>query len=156
MDMTTDIKALMQGIGLAAREASAALATAPSAQKDAALVAAADAIATRAGTILATGFAITVPQRLALVAGVSHDDALTMIDYMTGTAGAVIAWIRAKGTDGYFGELGPQVADQLSLAFAQSASAALWAAALFLLLGLAGALAVERASRRVEAVVAGA
>ena len=41
MDMTTDIKALMQGIGLAAREASAALATAPSAQKDAALVAAA-------------------------------------------------------------------------------------------------------------------
>ena len=57
MDMTTDIKALMQGIGLAAREASAALATAPSAQKDAALVAAADAIATRAGAILAANAA---------------------------------------------------------------------------------------------------
>lgn len=79
----------------------------------------------------------------------SHDDALVMIDYMTGTAGAVISWIRAKGTDGYFGELGPQVADQLRVAFAQSAGVALWAAALFLALGLAGALAVERASRRV-------
>lgn len=103
-----------------------------------------------AGTILAIGFAITVPQRLALVNGVSHDDALTMIDYMTGTAGAVISWIRAKGTEGHFGELGPQVADQLCVAFAQSAGVALWAAALFLVLGLAGALAVERASGRVE------
>lgn len=101
-----------------------------------------------AGTVLAIGFAITVPQRLALVDGVSHDDALVMIDYMTGTAGAVISWIHAKGTDGYFGALGPQVADQLSIAFAQSAGAALWAAAVFLALGLAGALAVGRASRR--------
>ena len=69
-----------------------------------------------------------------------------MIDYMTGTAGAVIAWIRAKGTQGHFGVLGPQVADQLSIAFAQSASAMLWTAAAFIALGLAGALAVERAS----------
>ena len=104
-----------------------------------------------AGTILAIGFAITVPQRLALVDGVSPDDALTMIDYMTGTAGAVISWILAKGTDGYFGDLGPRVADQLSIAFAQSASVVLWAAAGFLFLGLAGALRVERASRQVRA-----
>ncbi len=99
-----------------------------------------------AGSVLAIGFAITVPQRLGLVAGVTGDDATVMIDYMTGTAGAVIAWIRAKGTQGHFGVLGPQVADQLSIAFAQSASAMLWTAAAFIALGLAGALAVERAS----------
>jgi predicted MFS family arabinose efflux permease len=104
-----------------------------------------------AGTVLAIGFAITVPARLALVAGVSTDDANTMIDYMTGTAGAVIPMIRKKGNDGYFGDLGPAVADQLSVAFAQCVSWVLWVAAAFILLGLIGALAVERASRRTAA-----
>ncbi len=100
-----------------------------------------------AGTVLAIGFAVTVPARLSLVAGVSADDANTMIDYMTGTAGAVISMIRKKGTHGYFGHLGPAVADQLSVAFAQCVSAVLWVAAAFILLGLVGALAVERVSR---------
>jgi predicted MFS family arabinose efflux permease len=104
-----------------------------------------------AGTVLATGFAVTVPARLALVKGVSADDAMTMIDYMTGTAGAVIAMIRDKGNDGYFGDLGPAVADQLSIAFAQCVSWVLWAAAAFIALGLVGALRVERASRSVTA-----
>lgn len=103
--------------------------------------------AAMAGTVLATGFAVTVPARLAMVKGVSGDDAMTMIDYMTGTAGAVIAMIRAKGNDGYFGDLGPAVADQLSIAFAQCVSWVLWAAAAFIALGLVGALRVERAGR---------
>ncbi|MCA0294676.1 MAG: MFS transporter [Actinobacteria bacterium] len=101
-----------------------------------------------AGTVLALGFAVTVPARLALVADVSNDDANTMIDYMTGTAGAVISMIRKKGTHGYFGELGPAVADQLSVAFAQCVGWVLWVAAAFILLGLVGALAVERAAHR--------
>jgi EmrB/QacA subfamily drug resistance transporter len=99
-----------------------------------------------AGTVLATAFAVTVPARLALVAGVSADDGNTMVDYMTGTAGAVIAMIRAKGTGGYFGVLGPQVADQLSVAFAQSVGWVLWTASAFLLLGLVGALRLRRAT----------
>ena len=68
-----------------------------------------------AGTILAIGFTITVPARLALVKGVSTDDAMTMIDYMTGTAGAVISMIRDKGNDGYFGDLGPRSPTSLSV-----------------------------------------
>ncbi|MFZ0529831.1 MAG: MFS transporter [Propionicimonas sp.] len=103
-----------------------------------------------AGTMLAIGFAITVPARLALVAGVTADDGRTMIDYMTGTAGAVIAMIRDKGDDGHFGVLGPRVADELSIAFAQSVTAVLWMAAAFIALGVIGAVAVERVSRRAE------
>ena len=98
------------------------------------------------GTVLASSFAVTVPARLALVKGVSADDGQTMIDYMTGTAGAVIAWIREKGNDGHFGKLGPKVAHQLSIAFAQSIGTVLWVAAAFIALGLVGALQVERAS----------
>jgi len=52
MDSTTDIKRLMQGIGIASREASVALAIASSAQKDAALQAAADAITMRGEEIV--------------------------------------------------------------------------------------------------------
>lgn len=100
-----------------------------------------------AGTTLSVGFAVTVPARLALVPGVSADDALTMVDYMTGTAGAVIAMIRAKGTGGYFGALGPAVADQLSIAFAQCVGAVLWVAAAFIALGLVAALRLERRHR---------
>jgi EmrB/QacA subfamily drug resistance transporter len=104
-----------------------------------------------AGTVLASSFAVTVPARLALVKGVSADDGQTMIDYMTGTAGAVIAWIREKGNDGHFGKLGPRVAHQLSIAFAESIGTVLWVAAAFMALGLIGALQVERASRTVSA-----
>lgn len=100
-----------------------------------------------AGTVLAVSFAITVPAQLALVPGVSADDGQTMIDYMIGTAGAVIVWIRDKGTDGHFGVLGPQVVDALTVAFAQSIGKVLWVATAFIALGVLGALGVERASR---------
>ena len=99
-----------------------------------------------AGTILAVGFTITVPARLALLKGVSADDGMTMIDYMTGTAGAVIAMIRDKGTDGFFGELGPQVADAMAECLAQSAGWVIWGASFFIALGVIGALRVERAA----------
>jgi hypothetical protein len=95
-----------------------------------------------------------VPARLAHVRGVSADDALTMIDYMTGTAGAVIAMIRAKGNDGYFGALGPQVADAMADCFAWSVGWVLWAAVVFLALGVLGALRVERAVRARDAAEA--
>ncbi len=101
-----------------------------------------------AGTVLAIGFTITVPARLALVKGVSTDDAMTMIDYMTGTAGAVISMIRAKGNDGYFGNLGPQVADAMSECFAWSVGWVLWGAVFFIALGVLGALRVELAARQ--------
>ena len=101
-----------------------------------------------AGTALAIGFTTTVPAHLAQVSGVSADDAVTMIDYMTGTAGGVIAMIRAKGTEGHFGVLGPQVADALSDAFSQSVGGVIWVAAAFIALGVIGALAVETSGRR--------
>ncbi len=106
-----------------------------------------------AGTVLAIGFTLTVPARLAHVKGVSADDARTMIDYMTGTAGAVIAMIRAKGTEGFFGTLGPEVADALSDCFAWSVGWVLWGAVLFIALGVVGALRVERAVKTRDAAV---
>ncbi|MGV8908073.1 MAG: MFS transporter [Propionicimonas sp.] len=104
-----------------------------------------------AGTILAIAFTILVPARLALVKGVSADDGMTMIDYMTGTAGGVIVMIRDKGDDGFFGALGPQVADALSECFAQSVGWVSWGAAIFIALGVLGALRVERAARAGDA-----
>lgn len=98
------------------------------------------------GTVLALSFAVTVPAQLAAFASISADDRQTMVDYMTGTAGSVIAMIRDRGTDGYFGALGPQVADALTVAFRQSASAAVWVAAGFLALGVVGAVVVEKAA----------
>lgn len=99
-----------------------------------------------AGTALSVSFAITVPAQLALITGVSADDGQTMIDYMTGTAGAVIPMIREKGIEGHFGVLGPQVADGLTVAFAQSADVVVWVAVAFIALGVIGAMAVERAA----------
>ncbi len=98
------------------------------------------------GTVLALSFAVTVPAQLAAFASISADDRQTMVDYMTGTAGSVIAMIRDRGADGYFGALGPQVADALTVAFRQSASAAVWVAAGFLALGVVGAVVVEKAA----------
>ncbi len=104
-----------------------------------------------AGTVLAIGFTLTVPARLAQVKGVTADDALTMVDYMTGTAGAVISMIRAKGNEGYFGTLGPKVADALSECFAWSVGGVLWVAVVFIGLGVVGSLRVERAVKAREA-----
>jgi glutamate-5-semialdehyde dehydrogenase len=53
MDVKLDVTALMQGIGREARKAATVLATAPAAQKQAALMAAADAILAHRGAILA-------------------------------------------------------------------------------------------------------
>ena len=100
------------------------------------------------GTVLAVGFAVTVPAQLARFAAISADDRQTMVDYMTGTAGGVIAMIRDRGTDGYFGAIGPQVADALTTAFAQSAGAAIAVAAGFLAVGVVGAAVIERAVPR--------
>jgi EmrB/QacA subfamily drug resistance transporter len=97
-----------------------------------------------AGTVLAIGFSLTVPPQLNAVGGISADDQATMVDYMTGTAGAVISMIRDKGTDGYFGALGPQVADRLGVAFAQSAGAVVWVALGLIALGLVGATGLLR------------
>ncbi|MCE1174147.1 MAG: MFS transporter [Propionibacteriales bacterium] len=97
-----------------------------------------------AGTVLAVGFAVTVPAQLSTVTGVSVEDRATMVDYMTGTAGQVIAMIRDKGVDGYFGALGPQVADRLSIAFAQSAGAVVWVALGLIALGVASATRLLR------------
>ena len=57
MDVRLDIAALMQGIGEAARDAAAELAFVPSARKDAALLAAADAIWQDRGSLLAANAA---------------------------------------------------------------------------------------------------
>jgi EmrB/QacA subfamily drug resistance transporter len=107
-----------------------------------------------AGTVLAVGFAITVPAQLSAVTGVSADDRATMVDYMTGTAGQVIAMIRDKGTDGYFGALGPQVADRLSIAFAQSAGAVVWVALGLIALGVVSATRLLRYEPAAEPVAA--
>ena len=102
--------------------------------------------AAAAGTALALGFTLTVPAQLARVDGVSAADAHTMIDYMIRTAGGIIEQVHDRGTEGYFGALGPQVVDALIRAFAQSAGGALWLAAGFIGLGLVGALALARRS----------
>ncbi len=62
--------------------------------------------------------------------------------------------IRDKGTDGYFGALGPQVADRLSIAFAQSAGAVVWVALGLIALGLVSATRLLRYEPATEPVAA--
>ena len=58
--------------------------------------------------------------------------------------GGLIETVRAQGTTGQYGALGPQIADALAEGFADATRIGLGVALAMLLLGLAGAVVVDR------------
>lgn len=103
------------------------------------------------GSALAVSLASTVPASLD-GQGLPPDQVTRLADATSGSAGNVISGLRAQGTGGQLGDHGPAVVDALSAGFADATRGSLLVAGVFLLLGLAAAGAVVRASRRDEPV----
>ncbi|EFG47139.1 drug resistance MFS transporter, drug:H+ antiporter-2 family [Brevibacterium mcbrellneri ATCC 49030] len=99
-----------------------------------------------AGATLAVSLASTLPGSLAS-AGFTG----AQVDRLAGatrvSAGTVLAQLRSQGPAGPLGEQTPALVDALTQGFASAVSWVLLAAALFLVLGLAGAWQVKRQSR---------
>lgn len=104
------------------------------------------------GSALAVYLASTVPAALDSQ-DLPESEVTQLADATSGSAGNVISGLRAQGTDGPLGDQTPAVVDALSDGFADATRAALLVAGVFLLLGLAAATAVVRASRRLEPAI---
>jgi EmrB/QacA subfamily drug resistance transporter len=96
------------------------------------------------GSALAVGLGHTLPDRLAGVGGLPADVVGQLTDSTTASAGGVIAGLRDQGTHGQLGALGPQVADALSAGFADATRWGLLVALTLLVVGLVGAVVVDR------------
>ena len=99
------------------------------------------------GTALAVLLASTVPAALD-GEGLPDAEVTRLADATSGSAGDVIAKLRAEGTHGELGQQEPEVVDALASGFADATRGSLLVAGAFLVLGLASATAVVRASRR--------
>lgn len=100
-----------------------------------------------AGGVLGLGLGAVLPDRLAGVAGLPRDAAEQLALGTTSSAGGLIEQVRAQGTHGQLGALGPQVTEALASGFAQAARVGALVAAAFLALGLLGAVQVHRRAR---------
>ncbi len=99
------------------------------------------------GTALAVLLASAVPAALD-GEGLPDAEVTRLADATSGSAGDVIAKLRAEGTHGELGPQEPEVVDALASGFADATRGSLLVAGAFLVLGLASATAVVRTSRR--------
>lgn len=93
--------------------------------------------------------AITVPNALS-TAGLNGSAVDQAAEATRTTAGATIAELRAQGTASPFGDTTEQVTTALAHGFAGATRAALLVAAVFLLIGLVGALRVRMVARELR------
>ncbi len=100
-----------------------------------------------AGTALAAALTGRLPGDLAPIHALPAQAAGQLASGTVDSAGGLIASLRAQGTTGKLGELGPSVTDALAGGFAGATRSAVLVAALFLALGLLGALRVRAATR---------
>ncbi|MDN5790290.1 MAG: DHA2 family efflux MFS transporter permease subunit [Micrococcales bacterium] len=100
-----------------------------------------------AGTVLAVRLSSTLQDALAGISGLPSGAAARLADMTSSSAGGNLIGLRAQGTTGQLGELGPRVVDTLTSGFATATAWAVGAAVAFLLLGLLGAGRVARAAR---------
>ena len=96
------------------------------------------------GSTLAASLGHPVATRLADIAGFPAALAAKLTDATAASAGGLIETVRAQGTTGQYGALGPQIADALAEGFADATRIGLGVALAMLLLGLAGAVVVDR------------
>ncbi|MFN8098841.1 MAG: DHA2 family efflux MFS transporter permease subunit [Dermatophilaceae bacterium] len=100
-----------------------------------------------AGTALAAALTDHLPGDLAAVRGLPSQVASQLASGTVDSAGGLIASLRDQGTTGRLGPLGPAATDALAAGFASATRSAVIVAALFLALGLLGALRVRAATR---------
>ncbi len=104
-----------------------------------------------AGTVLAARLSTSLLDRLTGISGLSHDAAAQLAATTSSSAGGNLIGLRAQGTSGTLGDLGPRVVDALSAGFASATAWSVGAAVVFLLLGLVGASQVARAAHATPA-----
>ncbi|WP_152570139.1 MFS transporter [Bifidobacterium bombi] len=104
-----------------------------------------------AGAVLAIAIHAIAPVRLAAVQGLPASASNGLSVSLSASAGSVIPGIRAQGTNGKLGALGPQVADALQSAFVSAGQWTLFASIVMLLIGLFASVWIARAVKRGKA-----
>ncbi|MGN5734848.1 DHA2 family efflux MFS transporter permease subunit [Arthrobacter psychrochitiniphilus] len=100
------------------------------------------------GTVLAH-FAVSAGTKaLEAVPGLPANQVGTLAGQLRDSAGGVVPQLAQLGTHGPLGAAGPAAVEAMSSGFAQAASAAVLAAAMFLFIGLVGSFFVAAASRK--------
>ncbi|MBY6061870.1 MFS transporter [Microbacterium esteraromaticum] len=101
------------------------------------------------GAALATALAVTLPASLS-AAGIGGAEAERLADATRESAGTTIAQLRAQGDAGPLGERTSSAVEALASGFADATRWSMLFAAMFLVLGLIGALRLRAAARRSE------
>ncbi len=101
-----------------------------------------------AGTALAAGLTAVLTDRLSAIKGLPSQAVDKLASATIDSAGGSIDGLRAAGTHGQLGNLGPTVTQVLERAFADGTRVAVFVAAAFLVLGLIGSLRVDRLARQ--------
>lgn len=101
------------------------------------------------GTALSVAVGVTLPDKLSAVQGLPEQLINGLIAGVKSSAGNMISGMRAQGTHGQLGVLGPQVTDALTSGFVQAGQLALAFACIMLLLALLASIKVRIASEKV-------
>lgn len=103
------------------------------------------------GSALSLALSLVLPRHLTALKGISTQMADGLARSVQSSAGNAIVGMRAQGTRGRLGVLGPQVTNALTEGFIQGAQWAMGFAVLLLLLGLVASVLVRRAARKAGA-----
>lgn len=103
------------------------------------------------GSVLSLALSLVLPRHLTALEGISAQVADGLVKSVQTSAGNAIVGLRAQGTRGRLGALGPQVTHALTEGFTQGAQWAMGFAVLLLLLGLIASVLVRRAARKAGA-----
>ena len=103
------------------------------------------------GSVLSLALSLVLPRHLTALKGISARMADGLVRSVQSSAGNAIVGLRAEGTRGRLGALGPQVTKALTVGFSQGAQWAMGFAVLLLLLGLVASVLVRRAARKAGA-----
>ncbi|BDR53133.1 MFS transporter [Bombiscardovia nodaiensis] len=103
------------------------------------------------GTALSVAVGLTTPGKLAAIPGLPKGLSDGLVSGVKSSAGNMISGIRAQGSHGKFGALGPQITDALTSGFVQGGQMAMAFACVLLLVGLLASIAVRKAAEEAPA-----
>ncbi|BDR54762.1 MFS transporter [Bombiscardovia apis] len=102
------------------------------------------------GTALSVAVGFTTPGKLAAIPGLPSGLSDGLVAGVKSSAGNMISGMRAQGSHGKFGALGPQITDALTSGFVQGGQMAMAFACVLLLVGLLASIAVRKAAEETQ------
>ncbi|AKV55307.1 MFS transporter [Bifidobacterium actinocoloniiforme] len=106
------------------------------------------------GTALSVAVGFTTPGKLASIPGLPSSARDGLVAAVKSSAGNMISGMRAQGTHGELGSLGPQVTSALTSGFIEGGQLAMTFACILLLVGLLASIKVRRAAEAVDSAKA--